>query len=176
MKTSVEAIRRMGNPYAKLSLPEFDENEDDRIAAIRRSGNPYAKLSMFIDDEIHDKQEISNTEDLPLFSTASSSTPRQPFAETNRAAGLSKAVFETRCRSILSQYEPMRQGRPILRLEFRNFIANNRDKSAAERSRILEELLRYDLSSIPGLKPHLNRENEASLLRKLTSLTAQAGE
>lgn len=164
MKTPIEAIRRMGNPYAKLSLPDYDEDSVSFAEAIRRSGNPYAKLSAVEEDDLGEPKSGPEQVDLPLFAARVSPVTR---------IAVTKTAFETRCRAIFLQYEPLHSGKRPLRLNFRNFIEKNRNKSPEERGQILESLLHYDLSAIPGFKPHLNREKEAALLKKLDDLTNQ---
>lgn len=178
MQTDLNVYGRMGNPYAKLANMEEDLPPDGISAAIRMRGNQYAKLSM-LDDEESVENPVRAVrqgvfEFLPTASDAhlAAEVQRPGMPETRHS--ISRADFTTACRSIFAQYEPLQSGRKQLRPEFRKFISVNGVKSPEARAKIISELERYDLSKMGGIQPHLNREHEASLLKKLAAVAAVA--
>jgi len=113
-------------------------------------GNPYAALA-----------NIDDQEEQLLDAGAPSTGP---------ALGeISKATFEAGCRRIFSQYIP-RLERGRLRPEHRDFITRNRPRSARIRCRLLEELSRYDLSDLPGMRAQFNREDDRLTDKKLIEI------
>ena len=83
-----------------------------------------------------------------------------------------KKAFETRLRQIFLSYTPLDNG--VLDARYRKFISDNRDRSERERLVILQELQRYDLSSLTTHKPMLNREREDKVAGKLARIVAKA--
>ncbi len=86
----------------------------------------------------------------------------------------SKKAFETRLRQIFLPYTPLNNG--VLDSRYRKFISDNRDRSERERLAILQELERYDLSSLTTHKPMLNRERKDTVASKLARVVAKAEE
>lgn len=178
MQTDFDAYRRMGNPYAKLANIEDDAPPGTVSAAIRLMGNPYLKLSMSDDDDFATTPAHVGVQG--LLDLAPSVPDAQVAAGMKRPGispprcSISRVDFTSACRSIFAQYEPMRSGRRQLRTEFRAFIAKNCAKAPEARAKIIAELERYDLSKMGNLQPHLNRECEQSLLKKLADISAVA--
>jgi len=87
------------------------------------------------------------------------------------AGSLNKRNFEIGCRSIFRSYTPMASGKKIVLPErFRVFISENSAKTSEERSKILKNLSRYDLTGVVSHEPMLNREIESMLVRKLAKI------
>lgn len=148
-------IRRLGNPYASLEIPEENFeivqtstiSDEERLYRLR--GNPYAKLQM---DEAEDAPPAPTV-------TPTSDTPRR----------LSKAEFVARCRRIFGLYiPPFENGR--LRTHHRRFIERNGSRSPMVRARLVQELEKYDLSTLRGVKAYFNREREVFTEEKLQQI------
>lgn len=157
-----EFVFRSENPYAQLSVfgePEEDANDRaHRYVALLQ--NPYASLSVF-DQEGDEMMAAPSQVELPIGSTSS--------VNTRKRQGISKSAFEKGCREILRQYEPLNLGTTRLRPQFVDFIKQNQKKAAESRAAILEQLSRYNLGEC--LHPHLNREREEEVMRKILSIS-----
>jgi hypothetical protein len=159
MSMDRDDLRRLENPYAKLSM---GEEMDDRQAFIRLLQDPYAVIETS-DDSLfgsiaaeHQNLAISNeTELLPA---------------NNGVQSISQRDFATRCRSIFMQYTPLTDGHQHLQPDYQDFIVRGKKKDGRVRIAILEDLERFDLSDLGGIKPHLNRERVAALRAKLTAI------
>ena len=160
-----EALRLLGNPYAKLQI--FDEVEDVTLVAdfrpltdaehayVRRLENPYASLSVAIEVE-----ESVQEKRVAAVVVSASDAPN---------TSISKHDFEAGCRRIFRQYIPaLEKGR--LRPHHRAFITRNHSRSPSLRYCLLEQLRKYDLSSIRGLQVQFNREREELTADKLTQI------
>lgn len=165
MAAITEALRLLGNPYAKLQI--FDEVEeatpvadfrpltDAEHAYVCRLENPYASLSVAAEVE-----ESVQEKHVPAVAVSTNDASN---------ASISKHDFEAGCRRIFRQYIPaLEKGR--LRPHHRAFIMRNHSRSSALRYCMLEELRKYDLSSIRGLQVQFNREREELTADKLTQI------
>lgn len=150
-RATTEYLRKLGNPYAKLSM--VDESTR-RCKYIRTLQNPYASLGVS-DDQPPSPEGIED--DAPILAA--------------RPMKISKRDFAIRCRSIFVQYTPLAKGTTRLRPEYVAFISENGDKDPEDRARIIAELERYDLACLGNVKPHLNRERESQLLNKLRAIS-----
>lgn len=92
--------------------------------------------------------------------------------EAGAPAITTKRFFDTRLREIFLSYTPLSNG--VLDPRYRKFIADNRDRPAAERQAILEEIGRYDLASMSSHRPMLNRERDDAVAAKLARAVAKA--
>jgi hypothetical protein len=163
-----EALRRLGNPYAKLQIAEEDPIEafssdfhpltEAERTYVRRLENPYASLCI--------ARELNQAS--PQASTAS----QQPHDDKPEST-ISQRDFEAECRRIFRQYIPATEkGR--FRPHHRAFIERNRPRAPVLRSRLVEGLRRYDLSSIAGFQPLFNREREDLTEAKLAKIEQTA--
>jgi len=163
MKPSPELtafLRKLGNPYAKLSILDDPEDVPDPVRKwIRASQNPYASL-----------QVVGSDETAGAASETASSKSHLLF-ENRQAPRVSKEAFIARCRRIFEQYVPLQQGRRKLDPEYTSFIAENSTRSPEERGRVLEELQKYDLSFLGNVTPYLNRERKDALKAKLKRIS-----
>jgi hypothetical protein len=160
------SLKRLEDPYAKLSL--FDEEDavtapaptmQQRRAYFRNLENPHAYSDIFGEGN-HRQLELDMRSDRP--------TVRRPSS-----TGLSKGGFRTGCRRIFRQYVPPEEG-ALLRPQYREFISRNENRTAEQRSRILVELAKYDLSTTGNFQPHFNREQELLTIGKLREIEQKA--
>jgi len=167
-----EAIRRLGNPYAKLQTQEtleFEENLEQAAARavpsaaareyLRLLQDPYAVLSVYGEDG----QPAQNEQ----------ATARPAFHTRDLQKSISQRGFETGCRVIFSQYIPAAEKGKI-RAHHRDFITRNTSRSPQDRFKLLEELKKYDLSHIPGFQPQFNRERDDLTAAKLVEIERRA--
>lgn len=154
-------LRRLGNPYASLEVPEDDfEISSATQRYYRELQNPYAKLSL--------ESETDQTNTVPLESAAT--VPK----DAERAT-LSKAEFRARCRQIFVQYIPhMEKGR--LRPHHRRFISRNESRGPRVRALLARELAKYDLSTTQGVQAYFNREREVFTDDKLKQIERMYGD
>ncbi|MDP1673676.1 MAG: hypothetical protein Q8L65_11240 [Burkholderiales bacterium] len=151
-ETQSDALRRLGNPYAKLQLL------DNVIETARLLQNPYAKEQMLFDD--HTEEVVAG---------ASTSSMAEVVAESEAT----QREFESECRRIFRQYIPaVEKGR--IRDHHRTFIDRNRSRSAKQRSRLLVELRKYDISGIKGISAQFNRERDKLTADKLARIERDA--
>jgi transposase len=150
-------LKRLGNPYASLQ-DAGDVGQEALTVTSRLSHDvqepyvrhPYAFASMEADG-------------IPIAAVA----VRPPTAFIVGTA--SKAEFRAKCRRIFEQYIPaLEKGR--LREHHRDFILRNESRSAATRYLLLRGLEKYDLSTVPGLRAHFNRERESLTAEKLKQI------
>lgn len=151
-ETQSDALRRLGNPYAKLQLL------DNVIETARLLQNPYAKEQMMFDD---------HTEEVVTSAAADS------MSEAVAEPEATQREFESECRRIFRQYIPaVEKGR--IRDHHRDFIDRNRSRSARQRARLIVELRKYDISSIKGLSAQFNRERDQLTVDKLAKIERNA--
>ena len=164
-----KALRRLGNPYAKLQILNEECTEDcvqeEAIVFrplteaereyVRRLENPYASLSIAIEIEEHIQDR---TVSIPF--VLNSVLPKGTISQRD---------FEAECRRIFRQYIPLEEkGR--LRPHHRKFIERNRSGPPSVRYQLLERLQKYDLSDVRGLQAQFNREREELTVEKLTKI------
>lgn len=156
-----EALRRWGNPYAKLAMFDPDDAAqpmsrlgltDEERMYVRALENPYAALAIGTGlDQVAGQRP--------------NAAPLVPDADTPALAA-SMRQFESECRRIFRQYVARPQkGR--LRDYQRAFIERNRTRSPSERYRLLEGLRGYDLSGVKDLQAQFNRGRDALSEQKL---------
>jgi hypothetical protein len=151
-ETQSDALKRLGNPYAKLQLL------DNVIETVRLLQNPYAKEQMLFDDYSEEILADSSTSSVAEVVIESEATQRE---------------FESECRRIFRQYTPaVEKGR--IRDHHRAFIDRNRPRSAKQRFRLLVELRKYDISSIKGISAQFNRERDKLTVDKLARIERDA--
>lgn len=150
-------LRKSGNPYAAhyydpkaQALPAEEARRQYRV-----SENPYARHYYLGTDQ--DAEAAIRS--LPT----EASKPAAPARKT-----LSKADFDSGCRSIFRRYMPVME-RTKLRPHHQDFIRRNVNCSPERRYALLEELRRYDLSTEGNLSTYFNLEEspftEAKLLK-----------
>lgn len=159
-------IRRSENPYASL---EYLTEPTPLQLYVKRLENPYASLSL--QDEDVKSNTITKT-------TAINDTPKIEKMAIEKAAAKppretkTKADFEHECRQIFVHYIPeTEKGR--IRVHHRDFIRRNANSSPERRFKLLQQLKRYDLSSIRAIQPRFNREDDVfaeDKLRKIESI------
>lgn len=158
-----EALRRLGNPYAKLEIdedsaqlkPELRPLAEAQLANVRRTENPYASLS------------VADAGEEPV-QQRSVSVPRVRGGVAPKTT-ISQRDFEAECRRIFRQYIPSAEKGKI-RPHHREFIVRNRPRPSHVRYRLVEGLREYDLSDIPGFEVLYNREREELTAQKLTKI------
>lgn len=123
----------------------------------RRLQDPYASLST----------------GLPEHRTSGAATAT--LEEPGLKATATKEFFEAEARRILGLYIPGTERGGQLRPHHRAFITRNLVRSSAERFRVLRELRKYDLSSMPGFEARFNREEDDLTEAKLKELEKAAG-
>jgi hypothetical protein len=151
-------LRKSGNPYAAHYYgPEVPHSSPTQPARqqLRALENPYAH-----DYYLGVEKEVAITE---------SSLPESIKPPTAPQKSLSKADFESGCRSIFRRYMPEME-RTKLRSHHQDFIRRNVNCSSPRRFALLEELRRYDLSSEPGLRTYFNREEDTFTEAKLVKI------
>ena len=143
-------LKRLGNPYASLQVSDNAEQKDASVVSnvtqrpyVR---HPYAYASMEVGSNI------------------SSSAIAKPPAK----GALAKAEFRAKCRRIFEQYIPtIEKGR--LRTHHRD-LSPVMSPPPATRYLLVNKLQKYDLSTVPGLKAHFNRERELLTDEKLKQI------
>lgn len=166
-------LRLLGNPYAKEQLIGTEELEElaptapaeevdlrpataKERAYARKQENQYTLLSVAI-------------RDLEVVPANSKTTVIKPRQHTAGRASLSKEGFTAGCRRIFRQYIPsVERGR--LRNHHRDFIVRNQGRSGPTRHLLLQELSKYDLSVLPGMEAHFNRERDELTDKKLKQI------
>lgn len=157
-------LRELGNPYASLQISEEAEEGVTAVASpeesveltLTQSQNPWATLYFKPD---------------PKDSPASADLTRVKFSTDLK---ISKSEFQRACRAIFRCYIPeVEKGR--IRAHHRDFILRNESRSANKRYRMLQELRRYDLSAVPGIQAHFNRERGVFTEAKLRSIENDIG-
>jgi hypothetical protein len=164
-------LTRMQNPYAFLSIQEQEQADQEakevsvaeKVEYLRKRKNPYAYYEFSLDADFAQEPCVSGASELKV----KEQHPTPPVA-------VSKKGFQERCRRIFMMYVPPEEGN-TLRPHYRDFIIRNQDQPPEQRSRILEELRKYDLSTTGNLKPHFNRERENLTQRKLEQIERVAG-
>jgi len=102
--------------------------------------------------------------------TAIRSLPREASKSAAPARKtLSKADFDSGCRSIFRRYMPVIE-RTKLRPHHQDFIRRNVNCSPERRFALLDELRRYDLSTEGTLSTYFNREEDAFTEAKLLKI------
>lgn len=171
-----EYLKRLGNPYAFTQIEGFSEDEESAVSDATAKAH----------------QTDTKPDQADLFSKASSQLARwnhphgNPYSrvgndeselrpisqETASRASIqttSQTEFVRSLRRIFSHYIPaLERGR--LRPEHRDFIERNRRRSGRIRYLLLQELRKYDLSDLVGLKPQFNREGDALTEMKLRQI------
>lgn len=149
-------------------------------AYVRRSENPYASIGVMDDPDVHSESVFSEQERaygrelqnqyvwLSLRNNGDPSPITAATVKRKKATeeSLSKVEFRARCRQIFKYYIPaLEQGR--LRSHHRDFITRNESRSGTARHRLLQQLEKYNLSNVPGLNAHFNRERDSLTEAKL---------
>ncbi len=151
-------LRMSGNPYASHYYqpdgPAEVSVEQAPKLLLRNGENPYAHHYY-----CGDTQE----EGFSPPSSVDSSNP--PPARKS----LSKADFESGCRSIFRRYMPEME-RTKLRSHHQEFIRRNLNCSPERRYALLQQLQRYDLTSETGLRTYFNFEEDAFTEAKLLKI------
>jgi hypothetical protein len=148
-------------PGSQISPPEMADDEflpptPEQVEYLRKQQHPYAKLSV--------TARGSNT----------TSDVRTPSIEYAAKGTLSKKEFDFETRRILGFYVPgVRRG--ALPPHYRDFLARNLKRNGFERFKVLEQLRKYDLSDVPGVESHFNREKEELTEAKLRQIERAAG-
>jgi hypothetical protein len=122
----------------------------EQTTYLRKQGNQYAKLSVTLRDS-------AGTDAAPASGKASQ-------RETT-----SKEEFQSECRRIFGFYIPAAEkGR--LRPFHKTFIARNQSRPPHARYLLLQEIRKYDLSDVQGLKGRFNREHADPSEAKLVAI------
>lgn len=150
-------IRALGNPYASLQIDETASNASATAAEsikqqFKHSENPHAWHYYFDEPALQ-----------------SFSTPDSVAVPTRPEGSLTQAEFEHRARAIFRPYIPAEE-RGKLRPHYREFIARNKSRSPQARYQLIDGLKKYDISTIPGLSPQFNREQESLTKEKLAEI------
>lgn len=143
-------LKCLGNPYASLQI--MDDVEQKQVSDAQRPHvrHPYAYASL---EEAND--------------VSANLAVKQPIGAV--VGTLSKAEFKARCRRIFEQYIPALE-KSRLRTHHRDFIIRNESLSPETRHLLVKELQKYNLSTVPGLKAHFNRERGSLTDEKLRQI------
>jgi|SRR5581483_3567 len=156
------SLRKSCNPYAA----HYYEPQDPPPAIesgrqqFRAAQNPYA-LHYYVETE-------------PKSGTTRESLPKLTKPVVERKS-ISKADFESGCRSIFRRYMPEME-RTKLRSHHQDFIHRNLNCSPERRHALLQALCRYDLSNESGLRTYFNLEEDTFTEAKLLQLEASVKE
>lgn len=147
---------QVGNPYAThYYQPDEPESPAGQARKQFRGGeNPYA-FHYYFETDAHE--------------TSTCPSPTESAGQLSIRKSLSKADFESGCRSIFRRYMPEME-RTKLRPHHQEFIRRNMNCSPGRRFGLLEALRRYDLSSERGLRTYFNREEDAFTEAKLLKI------
>ena len=168
------------HPYAVLA--SYDEDPAEAFLANKRSTGKAGELGLTFKSEVSAKLESKQASERNVESGGNpyailaslDEDPVDTFLAKKRAAEkMSKKDFELGCRRIFLQYIPPDEGR-VLRPHYRNFITRNENSSPEWRSRLLDELGKYDISTSGNFQPHFNRENELLTAKKLLQIEIAA--
>jgi hypothetical protein len=157
------------NPYASVQVRDIPD--EPPVAERSPAGNPAPAPPALVSAPV---SPLADTRHGNPYASLAGVDVEESYAEPARKAGsakgeLSKAAFVAGCRRIFAQYIPhLERGR--LRPEHRDFITRNSSHSPKVRSRLLQELSRYDLSDLPGMQPQFNREDDRLTVRKLIEI------
>jgi hypothetical protein len=142
-------------------LGDDDGSTPNWRVSLRKSNNPYA--THFYEPE--GPRDLTSTR-------APDALPSQtPVVNPIPAAAktISKADFESGCRSIFRRYMPEGE-RTKSRPHHQDFVRRNSLCSPERRYALLQELRRYDLSDEPGLQTYFNYEEDAFTEAKLKAI------
>jgi hypothetical protein len=145
MKTLKGALKRMENPYARLSV--FND-EDNKREAVFIAANPCA--TEYLESEGPMEQPSADRVSLPV---------------------ITQREFSRRATEILKLYSPSFQRSGRLSPEKRAFIADGKTLPAGKRCMALRELEKFDIRSEGNFEPLLNRERDDTLHEKLRAIT-----
>jgi hypothetical protein len=150
-------LHKSGNPYAAHYYgPDAPASPiEGARKQLRAAENPYAQ-HYYLGAEQED-------------AVTRSSLPESVKPPVALRKSLSKADFESGCRSIFRRYMPEME-RTRLRSHHQDFIRRNVNCSPERRYALHEELRRYDLSSEPGLLTYFNREEDTFTEAKLLKI------
>lgn len=151
--------RRLGNPYASLSMLDDDEPVGYENAAPQKQPRPVDYQNPYRFADTNDTDEGATSE-VAANVTGIRSTAAVPKGR------LSKKDFASWARRILSQYVPPEGGK-VLPQHYRDFIDRNESRSAEDRFLIIEQLRKYDLSQVGNYRAHFNRERDPFTVEKL---------
>ena len=186
-------VRRLQNPYASLQVQGYPDPDEIRDSAP-------VQLELTERAQVISTQDVPQGGDpiqLNLAGQAGKQTRLPTLAETQnpyatdqvdavdidaepdhdakqsasstRIGTLSKRDFQAGCRRIFAHYIPLLE-KGKLRAHHRDFITRNENRSPIARYGMLEELKKYDLSIIPGIRPHFNRERDLLTEGKLRTI------
>ena len=108
---------------------------------------------------------------VPSGESGASSSLSTPATEDSKS-GITQEFFTNRAREILLQYLPLDSNR--LTSEMSTFVVRNKIRSSSERSKIISELEKYDLSKLEMSKLTLNREGVVSIEKTLRQVEENA--
>lgn len=150
-------VRKSGNPYASHYYGPEAPASPTEVARqqLHAAENPYAQHYYFAAEQ---KDALTR-----------SSLPESAKPPVAPRKTLSKADFESGCRSIFRRYMPEME-RTKLRSHHQDFIRRNVNCSPERRYALHEELRRYDLSSEPGLRTYFNKEEDTFTEAKLLKI------
>ena len=156
-------LRKSGNPYsAHYYEPDTAVlPAEEARRRFRASENPYA---------LH--YYLGADEDAEAATRSSAAIAANPAARGRKT--LSKADFDSGCRSIFRRYMPEME-RARLRPHHQDFIRRNVNCSPERRYALLEELRRYDLSAEGSLRTYFNREEDDFTEAKLLKIEGAVG-
>jgi len=166
-------LRRLGNPYAFLEYEAGAEETRGEAAAAPTTylkpyvRHPYANIQA-------DAEAPGSSPNVAVGSPLTSATGQPAARAAIRApratkADVSQAAFRRQSRAVFRRYIPKAEAGK-LRPHHRDFIERNVGRPPQQRQRLLDELRRYDLASIPGLTAHFNREREIFTESKLAQI------
>jgi hypothetical protein len=150
-------IRALGNPYASLQIDETELN-------VSAAGAESVKQQFKHGENPHAWHYYFDEPAPPSFSA-----PDSIAVPTRPEGSLTQAEFEHRARAIFRPYIPVEE-RGKLRPHYREFIARNKSRSPRARYELIDGLKKYDISTIAGLSPQFNREQESLTKEKLTEI------
>lgn len=178
-----------------LTLRAWDVTVDEEFflggiakAEILQAFNPHI---FFDDQDVHAgpasrvvstaRVVFGPTADLPDVAAPAASVPvpaASPYDEVTRLPApppqryLTKKACEARMREIFLSYTPLQAG--VVDARYRKFITDTLERPESERSVVLRELERFDLSAITTHEPMLNREREDMVASKLARIAKKA--
>lgn len=144
MQSIKGVLKRMGNPYAKLSV--FDEEMLKREAVFSRA-NPCAVEYLEGCRKLGSQREVDSTIKV-----------------------ISQRAFTTEASQILRLYSPRFKRGGRLSPEKRDFINQCKALPADKRFLALQEIRKFDIRTEGNFEPLLNRERDDALNLKLKSI------
>jgi hypothetical protein len=144
--------------------------------ALKRMGNPYAKLSVFDEDLLVREAVFNSANPCAVEYLESCREPVSRREAVSTVKVISQRAFSAEASQILRLYSPSFKRGGRLSPEKRDFINQCKALPADKRFLALQELRKFDIRTEGNFEPLLNRERDDALTQKLKSIISNIAE